>query len=88
MKTKQTVSLVIPSYNEADNIFPFYQACVKAFHDYEYKIELVFVDDGSKDQTLAQLQRLIHEKLDPNITIQVISFSRNFGKEAAMFLPS
>ena len=75
------ISLVVPCFNEQDNIEPFYNAILKVFNDIPAAFELMFVDDGSSDETFARINRL-HEKDD---RVKCISFSRNFGKEAALF---
>lgn len=76
------LSLVVPCYNEAENIRPFQEAAIEAFRGCGYDFEIIFVDDGSKDATLHNLKKLHSEQLCP---VKVISFSRNFGKEAALF---
>lgn len=76
------VSMIIPCYNEEGNVKLFYSEAVKAYKDQNYKLELVFIDDGSKDNTLKILKDLIKEQ---DCEIKVLSFSRNFGKEAGMF---
>ena len=76
------LSLVVPCYNEESNVRLFHDAVVAAFAKESYEYEMVFVNDGSKDATLAQLKKL-HEESDSNI--RIVSFSRNFGKEAAMY---
>lgn len=76
------LSLVVPCYNEAENIRPFQEAAIEAFKGCGYDFEIVYVDDGSKDATLHNLKKLHTEQLCP---MKVISFSRNFGKEAALF---
>ena len=76
------VSMIIPCYNEEGNVKLFYNEAVKAYKDQNYKLELVFIDDGSKDNTLKILKDLIKEK---DCEIKVLSFSRNFGKEAAIY---
>lgn len=75
------LSLVIPCYNEQANVSLFYDAVQQAFADTDYSLELIFVNDGSSDQTLEQLKGLLQKEA----CIKVIDFSRNFGKEAAMF---
>ena len=76
------ISLVVPCFNEQDNIVPFYDAILEVFNDIpEASFELMFVDDGSQDETFMRIQNL-HEKDD---RVKCISFSRNFGKEAALF---
>ena len=77
------LSLVVPCYNEQDNVELFYEETVKAFKDVDYDYEFVFVNDGSRDKTLEKLKKLYNEKTKSNIT--VVSFSRNFGKESAIY---
>ncbi len=76
------LSLVIPCYNEEQNVALFYQTAKAVFDAEGYNYELVFVNDGSADNTLGELKRL-HAEADGNI--RIVSFSRNFGKEAAMY---
>lgn len=76
------LSLIVPCYNEADNVAAFLNATMDAFLGCGYDYEIVFVDDGSRDATLHNLKRLYHEKKCP---VKVISFSRNFGKEAGLY---
>ena len=75
------ISLVVPCFNEQDNIVPLYNAVLEVFSDIPATFELMFVDDGSQDKTFDHIQEL-HEKDD---RVKCISFSRNFGKEAALF---
>lgn len=79
------LSLVIPCYNEQDNVQPMYEAVEAAFVALPEAIrsyELVFVNDGSKDETAARLRAL--HKAHP-ARVSVVDFSRNFGKEAAVY---
>ena len=76
------LSLIIPCYNEQDNVRAFYDTAKVAFAPKDWSYELIFVDDGSVDATLRALETL-YEK-DPG-AVRVVSFSRNFGKEAAIF---
>ena len=76
------LSLVVPCYNEAENVAAFQDAVISAFEGCGYDYEIVFVDDGSRDATLHNLKK-IHEK--QACPVKVISFSRNFGKEAGIF---
>lgn len=76
------LSLVVPCYNEAENIAAFQATAISAFQDSDYDYEIVFVDDGSKDATLHELRKLYKAQLCP---VKVVSFSRNFGKEAALY---
>lgn len=77
------LSLVVPCYNEQDNVELFYEETVKAFKDVVFDYEFVFVNDGSSDKTLEKLKKLYNEKTESDITI--VSFSRNFGKESAIY---
>ena len=76
------LSLVVPCYNEAENVAAFQDAAIQAFNGCGYDFEIVFVDDGSKDATLHELRKLHKEQRCP---VKVVSFSRNFGKEAAIY---
>lgn len=76
------ISLVVPCYNEEKNVSLFYKECEKTFLKEKIKVELVFVNDGSKDNTIGELKKLTSTK---KFEIKVINFSRNFGKEAAMY---
>lgn len=75
------ISVVVPCYNEEEMINIFYNECTKVLDPIKgYKFEFIFINDGSKDKTLKKLKELA------NIDDRVIylSFSRNFGKEAAI----
>lgn len=74
------LSLVVPCFNEEDVIYDFYKEVNTVFEGNVEEYEFVFVNDGSKDKTL-EILRAIH-KIANNV--KVVSFSRNFGKEAAM----
>ena len=76
------LSLVVPCYNEAENVADFQAAVLEAFRGCGYDYEIIFVDDGSKDATLHNLRKLHAAQACP---VKVVSFSRNFGKEAAIF---
>lgn len=76
------LSLVVPCYNEAESVALFQEAVIQAFGDCGYDYEIVFVDDGSKDATMHNLRKLHKEQKCP---VKVVSFSRNFGKEAALY---
>ena len=79
----EKISIIVPCYNEEQVILMFYDEIKKILEQIKnkYLYELVFIDDGSKDNTLNILKEL-REK-DENISI--ISFSRNFGKEAGIY---
>lgn len=76
------LSLIVPCYNEQDNVEAFHDACRTAFDGRIASYELIFVNDGSRDDTWARLTAL-QEKTD--VPVKLIDFSRNFGKEAAMY---
>ncbi len=76
------LSLVVPCYNEAENVSMFQEAVISAFDGCGYDFEIVYVDDGSKDATLHNLKKLHAAQKCP---VKVISFSRNFGKEAGIY---
>lgn len=75
------ISLVIPCYNEQEALPIFYQEVTTVLSGLDYEYELIFVNDGSKDDTLSCIKALADK--DPHIAY--LSFSRNFGKEAAMY---
>lgn len=76
------LSLVVPCYNEAENVAPFQDAVIHAFADCGYDYEIVFINDGSRDATLHNLKKLYAAQKCP---VKVISFSRNFGKESGIY---
>lgn len=80
-KMRQKISFVIPCFNEQEALGIFYSAVSKVLTDIDFDYELLFVNDGSQDKTLDILKEF-GEK-DAHVTY--LSFSRNFGKEAAMY---
>ena len=76
------LSLVVPCYNEAENVLPFHQAVLSAFWGCNYDYEIIYVDDGSSDATLFNLRKIYDNRECP---VKIVSFSRNFGKEAALY---
>ena len=76
------LSLVVPCYNEAENVAAFQNAVIQAFDGCAYDYEIIFVNDGSRDATLHNLKKIHAEQKCP---VKVISFSRNFGKEAGLY---
>lgn len=75
------ISIIVPCYNEQESLPIFYSELLKVISTLNYNYELLFVNDGSKDNTLSILKELANK--DQNVTF--LSFSRNFGKEAAMY---
>ena len=81
-KKRETLSLVVPAYNEEEALPIFYREARKVEEQLpQVEIEYLFVDDGSVDGTMDVIRRL-HEE-DPRV--HYVSFSRNFGKEAAIY---
>ena len=78
------LSVIVPCYNEEENIRDFYNELFRNdsfFRSKEIEVEVIYVDDGSKDHTVAEVKRL-HEE---DKRVHLLSFSRNFGKEAAIY---
>jgi len=73
------LSIVVPVYNEEENIRPLYTALKPVLEDTGKTYEIIFVDDGSTDNTPRELERIA--RLDPGIA--VLSLRRNFGQTAA-----
>ena len=78
------LSVIVPCYNEEENVPYFYEELMKLtpfFEEKKLTLELIYVDDGSKDGTVSDVKKL-NEKDD---RVKLVSFSRNFGKESAIF---
>lgn len=78
------LSVIVPCYNEEENVRDFYdELCRNAdfFHEKQIEFEIIYVDDGSRDQTVSEVKKLYEE----DGRVRLISFSRNFGKEAAIY---
>ncbi|MCI9143882.1 MAG: glycosyltransferase family 2 protein, partial [Lachnospiraceae bacterium] len=78
------LSVIVPCYNEEDNVALFYGELQKIrpfFSEHNVEMELLYIDDGSRDGTVSEVKKLREE----DERVHLISFSRNFGKEAAMF---
>lgn len=78
---KELISIVVPCFNEQEALPIFYDTITPILKDLGLKYEIILVDDGSKDNT-ANIMRNLAEN-DSNI--KYVIFSRNFGKESAMF---
>ena len=77
------LSIIVPCYYEEESVPLFYAETIKQeafFHEKGVEFEFVFVNDGSRDKTVEQVRKL-HEKDE---RVHLVSFSRNFGKEAAI----
>lgn len=80
----KTLTVICPCYNEKDNVGPFYEEVLKNqafFKEKDVELSFLFVDDGSKDGTLEEVKKL----RERDERVHYLSFSRNFGKEAAMY---
>ncbi len=81
MEKQKLITIIVPCYNEQESLPIFYKEITKVLKNADYDYELVFVNDGSKDKTLGILKEI--SQTDKHV--YYLSFSRNFGKEAAMY---
>lgn len=78
------LSVIVPCYNEEENVRDFYDELCKNTDFFDKKqiaLELLYVDDGSKDKTALEVKKICAE----DARVRLVSFSRNFGKEAAIY---
>ena len=75
------LSIIVPCFNEQESIPLFYEELIKVLKKMDITYEIIFIDDGSKDATLQKMKEL--SERDSNVVY--LSFSKNFGKEAAMY---
>ncbi|MBP7347118.1 MAG: glycosyltransferase family 2 protein [Butyrivibrio sp.] len=78
------LSIIVPCYNEEENIKDFYDELMKTerfFHEHDVELEIIYVDDGSSDDTATNVREL--NQIDQRV--HLVCFSRNFGKEAAIY---
>lgn len=78
------LSVIVPCYNEEETVADFYSEFMKNrhfFEEQELDYEIIYIDDGSRDKTAEEIRKL--HKMDDRV--HMVSFSRNFGKEAAMY---
>lgn len=85
---KKLVDIIVSCYNEENNILPFFNEAIKYLIDDKYLYNIVYVNDGSTDNTYEEIlktkEKLENElKLD-NVKLSLISFDKNYGHEAAM----
>ena len=78
---REFLSIIVPAYNEEPTIEIFLNEAEKYTSRMPVDVEYLFVNDGSSDNTLAVLKKLSEE----NKKVRYLSFSRNFGKEAAIY---
>ena len=81
MSVKHT--LVIPCFNEEGNVEIFFNAAKEAMKGYTDEFKLIFVKEGSRNKTSEKLKKIFENNKD--VKIKIINFSRNFGKESAMY---
>lgn len=77
---RKLISVVVPVYNEAPNLKPFYEELSRAIEPLPYNFEILFVDDGSADDSAT----ILHKMAARHENVHLIQFSRNFGKESAV----
>ncbi len=80
----ELLSVIVPCYNEEENVRYFYEELMKNesfFKQRELDVEVIYVNDGSKDKTVEEVKKLHAE----DERVKLVSFSRNFGKEAAIY---
>ena len=78
------LSVIVPCYNEEENVRDFYDELCRNtdfFREKQLELEIIYVDDGSRDRTVLEVKKL-HEE---DGRVRLVSFSRNFGKEAAIY---
>lgn len=79
---KEKISVIVPCYNEEESIPLFYKRIIQIAEQMKYvDFEFIFINDGSKDATISEIKKL--RVIDSRV--KYVSFSRNFGKEAAMY---
>ena len=81
VKKEGMLSVIIPSYNEELNILNTTRTVARILDEQQIVFELIFVDDGSKDQTYEKIKEAKKEEC----RVRGIHFSRNFGKESCIF---
>lgn len=78
------LSVIVPCYNEEENVAPFYKELMKHVSflgERDMELEVLYIDDGSRDHTVQEIRKL----RETDERVHMVSFSRNFGKEAAMY---
>ena len=78
---KKELSIIAPLLNEEENVYELYNRIKKVCQKINCNFEIILVDDGSKDNTLQVIEKIAQEESD----VKYISFSRNFGHQAALF---
>lgn len=78
---KKELSIIAPLLNEEENVYELYNRTKKVCQKINCSFEIILVDDGSKDNTLQVIEKISQEEFD----VKYISFSRNFGHQAALY---
>lgn len=84
MNNNNLLSIIVPCYNEEESVPLFYAEAIKQdkfFADKGVEVEFIFVNDGSRDKTVETVKKLREQ----DERVHLVSFSRNFGKEAAIY---
>ncbi|MCM8765660.1 MAG: glycosyltransferase family 2 protein [Candidatus Omnitrophica bacterium] len=77
---RKEISVVIPVFNEEKNLFPLYERLISVLNSLNKDYEIIFVDDGSRDKSLAVIREI--KKINPRI--KIIKFKRNYGQTFAL----
>lgn len=80
MRSRKLISIIIPVHNEAPNLDNLHKELTRHINALPYDFEIIFVDDGSRDESLAKLEDLAEK----DERVRIVEFARNFGKEAAI----
>lgn len=84
MRIMKTIELIVPCYNEEKCVALFYEAIKETFQTIDnYDFIITYIDDGSRDNTLEEIKKVVGKEKKGKI--RYISFSRNFGKEGAIY---
>ena len=83
IKKMKTISIVVPVYNEENLIAETFNRILN-FNSLDYKKEIIFVNDGSRDKTILELIKLKNSTKINNVDVIIIDLSRNFGHQLAI----
>ncbi len=81
MKERKLISIITPVFNEAENVPYFFNEILKVIKPLNYKFEIIFIDDGSTDSSVANIHGL--HTAQKNVEVKLVQLARNFGKEIA-----
>lgn len=82
----KNIDIIVPCFNEEENVREFYDKTKEIENSLTgYEFNYIFIDDGSADNTLNEIKKIATDAVSDLTVIKYISFSRNFGKEAAMY---